>query len=170
MSSSQEVQRMLETHIRPDKSEEDEEKRSLIDEAVALATEDVLGAFLHVNYTLIERVGDDRVRTRAVLRTKTNGIGLLYNTGIGKRPKEIQTVLLPTKPQWKGQIEAYLRGHRCSPITAPTSVNEPTGETVYGKPVFQVIGMPSQELVEQIIRAFTESSLSVRRTDDGLAL
>ena len=159
MSSSQEVQRMLEKYIRPDTSENDDVKRRLIDEAVALATDNALRAFLDISRTLIELLGDNRIRTRAVVRTTTNGIGLRYDTGIGKRPTEIGTVLLPTRPQWKGQIEAYLRGHRRSPITVPASVNEQTGETVAGKPVFRAIAKPSQKLVEQITRAFADSSL-----------
>ena len=72
MSSSQEVQRMLEKYIRPDTSENDDVKRRLIDEAVALATDNALRAFLDISRTLIELLGDNRIRTRAVVRTTTN--------------------------------------------------------------------------------------------------
>ena len=153
-----EVAQLLQRYTRPGTSEDGEDKRGLVDEAVELATEQALRAFLCINVPLLDLAGDGRVRTRAAVQTKTNGIGLRYDTGVGARPTEIQTILLPTKSDWRGWIEAYLRGHQKPPVTAAAHV-DPTGETIDGRPVFRVIGKPSEELVKQLVRAFSTSSL-----------
>ena len=155
-----EVAQMLRRFTRSGTSEDGEDKRRLVDEAIELATEDTLRAFLCVNMQLLDLAGDDRVRTRAAVRTNTNGIGLRYDTGIGARPTEIQAILLPTRSNWKGQIEAYLRGHKESPVTTTAQVQVGvTGQTIDGRPVYRAIGMPSREMVAELVRAFTTSSL-----------
>ena len=160
-SPREEAQRMLTEHIRPGYSEDGADKRRLIPKALDLATWDVLMAFIEVNRALLDRVKRDRVRTRAAERTSTASIGLRYDTGKGARPIEILSVLLPTKPTWKGRIEAYIRGHERAPIDACDYVKN-TGETVAGKPVYRVIGEPSRELIRQLLSAFDNSSLSTR--------
>lgn len=116
-----EVAQMLRRYTRPGTSEDSEDKRRLVDKAIELATADTIRAFLCINVPLLGLAGDDRVKTRVVARTTTHGIGLRYDTGVGARPTEIQTILLPTRPQWKGWIEARLRGHEEPPVTAWSS-------------------------------------------------
>ncbi len=99
-----EVAQMLRRYIRPGTSEDSEDKKRLVEKAIELATADTVRAFLCINVPLLGLASDDRVRTRAVARTTTNGIGLRYDTGVGARPTEIQTILLPTSPKWEGWI------------------------------------------------------------------
>lgn len=159
MEAREEAHRMLSEHIRLGYSEDSADKRRLIPKVIDLATSDVLRAFVEVNRTLLDRVAQDRVRTRAADRTSTASIGLRYDTGKGARPTEILSVLLPTKPRWAGQIEAYIRGHDRAPIDTGDYVKE-TGETVAGKPVYRVIATPSPKLVRQLLSAFAGSALS----------
>ena len=158
-TAKDEARRMLLEHIRPEYSEDDADKRRLIPKAVDLATAEVLQAFVEVNCTLLGQVTHDRVRTRAVEHTSTASIGLRYDTGRGARPTEIFSILLPTKPRWKGQIEAYIRGHERAPIDAGDCVRE-TGETVARMPVYRVIAEPSPKLIRQLVSAFANSALS----------
>lgn len=160
-----EVLRLLEQSIRPGSSEGNEPKRSFPELAVSNSTAESLRTLLCVYHTIesIRRAGVV-VRTRAILRTGTDAVGLLWQEATGHR-REIQAVLLPTKPRWQGCVEAFLRGHEETPISGATRVNKPyclSGrlQLVDGKPNFHVIADGRPELIEQLIRAYRESSLS----------
>lgn len=156
MAIEDDIQRLLREYIRPGSSEGNEDKRRLVDKAVELAPQDVLRVFLDANLRLIDLAGKHRVRTRAVARTGKDGVGLRYDTGKGKKPTEIQTILLPTNRKWAGHIVAYFRGHDEAPVAGAT---EATRETIAGKPVFRVTAKPSKELVRQVVEALEASSL-----------
>ena len=60
---------------------------------------------------------------------------------------------------------AFLRGHDETPVSAPTKINGQycTGgkpHRIAGKPNFHVIAGPSPDLVEELVRAYKESSLT----------
>lgn len=150
------IRRLLCEYIRPGSSEDSEDKRFLIDKAVELAPQDVLRVYLDANCRLIDLAGKHRVRTRAVARTRRDGVGLRYDTGKGAKPTEIQTILLPTNRKWAGHIVAYFRGHDEAPVAGAA---EATGEVIAGKSVFRVTAKPSKELVGQVVEALKRSSL-----------
>ena len=150
------VLKMLRDNIWASYSESCDYKRHLPQKAIEFATAESLQSFLTVNDELQRMVGHGHYRTRDA----RGAIGIRYQEQPWQRgSREIQSVLLPTGRKWLGCIWAYLRGHDTSPITAWTYVNEPTGETIDGRPVFKVIGRPTSELAEQLIAAFRASSI-----------
>ena len=152
---------MLMDNIRKCSSESRDYKKCLPQKAIGFATDESLQSFLTVNDELQRMVGRGYYRTRAVM----GAIGIMYyeqayyEQAGRRRPREIQSVLLPTGRKWRGRIWAYLRGHHKSPITAPTCVNKPENRSIDGKPVFKVIACPTPELTSQLIAAFSASSL-----------
>ena len=164
---------MLRDNLRPGSSEdEDPDKQHLPREAVSYATPESLRAFLDIHEAISDIVDPTHYRTRHTGQTSTEGIGLAYYTHpMGDRPRvrgiEIQAVLLPTKPNRAGCIEAYLSGHNVSPITAHTFHNQRDGEKMRDRrPVYRIIGRPSQQLTQQIIDSFSRSSLFSRIQTD----
>ena len=160
---------ILTDNLRLGSSEADDpNKRHLPREAVSYATPESLRAFIDIHEALSDIVGPDNYRTRHTGQTSTEGIGLAYYTrpmGDGPRARgiEIQAVLLPTKVNRAGCIEAYLSGHNEPPITACTFHNQRDGEMMRdGRPVYRIIGRPSRQLTQQIIDSFTRSSLFSR--------
>ena len=160
------VLQLLSEKIRPGSSEGKEPRVRFPDLAVSNGTEESLRAFLCV-YRAIESIRTTaaiEVRTRAINHTSTNAIGIAWQEATGRR-REVQAVLLPTKPRWQGCVEAFLRGHDETPVGAPTKINMPyriSGERMLidGKPNFHVIAEPSPDLVEQLVMAYKESSLT----------
>lgn len=154
---------LLELNVRPGSSEETT-KRHLPQGAIECATEDSMRAFLCVCRTINSVMPDGiTVGTRGLLRTSTEGVGLAWQESTGRK-REIQAVLLPTKPRWRGRIEAFIRGHERTPVSAPAEVNEPhliggKPQRIGGKPNFHIVARPSAELVEQLIDAYKNSSL-----------
>ena len=148
--------KMLKDNIWAGYSESCEYKRDLPCKAIKFATPKSLQLFLTVNDELQQMVRRGHYRTRDA----RGAIGIRYQEQPCQRgSREIQSVLLPTGPKWRGYIWAFLRGHALSPITARTCVNEPTSDEVNNQPVFKVIGPPTPELTEQLIAAFGASSL-----------
>ena len=155
----QRVLDILTENIRPSSSEAAEYKAYLPTEAVNNSTPRSLRAFIEIHEALAELATRDNYRTRHAGRTSTEGIGISFYTHLG-RGIEIQSILLPTRSNWYGCIEAYLRGHDRSPLTAPTLHNARVGDEMRdGRPVFRVIGRPSRRFVTQLIDCFGRSSL-----------
>ena len=151
------VLKMLRDNILPGYGESERGQEALPQKAIEFATDESLWGFLAVNDQLQQMTGPGHYRTRAVY---TSAIGMRYHIRAGRpRSTEIQSVLLPTGPGRRGCILAYLRGHDMSPITAPTCVNNPTGQVIAGRPVFLVTAPPTSELTAQLIAAFRASSL-----------
>ena len=158
----QAVVNILTENINPERSEARSNKANLPMDAVSNTTLASLRAFLEVHEALSDILNPTHYRTRHAGRTSTEGIGIAYFTRhLDDRTKvEIQSILLPTKQNWRGSIESYLRGHSESPITAPTFHNQPLqNEIRAGMPVFRVVGNPSSRLVEQLIASFSRSIL-----------
>ena len=162
----QTVLNLLRENIHPDRNEANESRQHLPEEAIANATPDSLQAFFEILSAISNLLpSDDHYRTRFVEHSSTNGVGILYYTrpmgdGPQARGIQIQSILLPTKNKYVGCIEAYLRGHEHSPITAPLRCNEPVGnELIDGRPVFRIIGRPSRQLTQQVVNSFSRSSL-----------
>lgn len=162
----QQVLEILDLNVRPCSSEAKSAKAHLPRRAVECATEDSLRAFLCVCHAVnaISAGCAISARTRGLLRTSTESIGLAWQEKTGRR-REIQAVLLPTKQRWLGYVEAFLRGHHQTPVSAPATVNEPhlisgKPEQIDGKPNFHVVAQPSTELIRQLIDAYRSSSLT----------
>ena len=161
----QQVLQLLRKKIRLGSSECEEPKVHFPDLAVCNGTEQSLRTllFVHRGIELI-RTADVSVRTRAIRHTSTDAVGLAWQEATGRR-REIQAVLLPTKSAWQGCIEAFLRGHDETPVSAPTKVNKPHCiggdlQLIDGKPNFHIIAEPSPELIDQLVKAYEKSSLS----------
>ena len=157
---------ILTDNLRPGSSEaEDPNKQHLPRQAVLNATLDSLQCFVDIHDAISAIVSPFHYRTRHAGRTSTEGIGLAFYTrpmGDGARVRgiQIQSILLPTRVNMSGCIEAYLRGHAHSPITAPLLSNGRVGDEIRdGRPVFRIIGPPSRELTQQVIDSFRRSSL-----------
>lgn len=151
---------ILRDNIHPGKSEARAYKQDLPGLAVRNASPESLGAFIEVHNSLAGLVAPDHYRTRHADRTSTRGYGISYHTlPIGNGSKapgiEIQAVLLPTILEYSGFLEAYLRGHRHSPVAGAVD----TGEVRAGLPVFRVILRPSNRSVNGLIAAFSDSIL-----------
>ena len=164
---------ILTDNLRQGSSEaEDPNKQCLPRKAVRYATPESLRAFLDIHEAISDFVGPAHYRTRHTARTSTEGIGLAYYTrpmrdGPRVRGIEIQAILLPTESNGAGCIEAYFRGHCVSPITARTFHNQRDGDRVIdGRPVYRIIGQPSQQLIQQNIDSFSKSSLFSRIQTD----
>ncbi len=150
---------ILRTNIRTGSSEAEEYKQHLPEQAVRNATPDSLRAFIQVHNTLADLVGNDHYRTRHTGRTSTRGYGIAYYTHpFGNRQKgrgEIQGILLPTRDDYSGLLEAYLVGHRHAPVEGAIH----TGETRAGFPVFRVTLRPNPDYVNNLINEFRNSTL-----------
>ena len=162
----QAVLKILTDNLRSGSSEaENPNKQHLPAQAVSNATLDSLRAFIEIHEAISAIVGPGHYRTRHAGRTSTEGYGLAYYTrpmgdGPRARGKEIQSILLPTKANMRGCIEAYFRGHDASPISTPLIHNNRVGDVIIdGRPAFRIIGRPSTQLTEQIIYASRISSL-----------
>lgn len=152
---------ILRTNIRTGSSEAREYKQHLPEQAVRNANPDSLRSFIQVHNTLADLVGNDHYRTRHTDRTSTRGYGIAYFTHpFGNRQKgrgEIQGILLPTRDDYSGLLEAYLVGHRHAPFEGATPTR--SNEIRAGFPVFQVTLRPTRVFVNDLINAFRGSAL-----------
>ena len=168
---SQTVRGILRSNLRPGSSEASREKRSLLQTAIENGTPGSLQAFIEIHEALAELAGKDHCRTRHTLRTSTGGIGIQYFTHpFGNRQRgrgDIQSVLLPTVPRYKGFIESYFIGHDEPPVTGATVITTRVGQHVikFGHPTFQVIRRPSSCLASELVAAFRRSSQFSKMTE-----
>lgn len=149
--------------IRDDYREAAPDLRNLPLQAIDCATPESLQAFVEIHEALCQLVSPNHIRTRYIgVRTSTGGYGLAYYQApitskvTNRTNKEIQAVLLPIKPRWRGFLEVYYSGHDEKPVES-TDI-EAVG-TRAGKPVFHVRSTPSPQFVRQTIDAFRRSSL-----------
>ena len=154
---------ILRANIRDDYAEARPDRRILPRRAVDNATPEALRAFLAIQEGLSQLVDPSHIRSRYIgVATSTGGYGLAYyrnpiiSRAANRTNTEIQTVCLPTKPEWQGILEVYFSGHDEVPVQcAETQV---VG-TRAGQPVFHVRNAPTRRFVRQTIDAFRRSSI-----------
>ena len=168
------VLELLATNLHEDYAESRPDRQHLPRLATDFASAASLRALVEIHQHLTGIVDPRSYRTRYIgVQTSTGGYGISYyrdpviSKATNRTNKEIMAVLLPTKMVWGGFIESYLSGHDESPITVPTQCNEaerernrdPDLKLRDGRPVFHVIGAPSDQFLSQLIESFTRSSL-----------
>ena len=154
---------LLRDNIRDDYAEAGPGGQHWPQEAVDNATPQSLHAFSEIHEALSRLVRPAHIRTRHIgVRASTGGYGLAYyrapimSKATNRTNKEVQAVLLPTKPRWRGFLEVYYSGHDEAPVEA-TGIR--TVGPRAGQPVFHVRSAPSPQFVRQTITAFSRSSL-----------
>ena len=152
------VLNLLTNKIHPSYGESQTHRWGLPREAVDNATADSLRAFLDIHEALSQLVECDHIRTRYIgAGTSTGGYGLSYHRSpivYRARDNEIQAVLLPTKPGYRGMLDVYFSGHARAPIRG---ANEIPGRRA-GHPVFRVISAPTPQFVRQVIDVFSSAT------------
>ena len=159
----QEVLQILRGNICDGFVEAQPARQGLPQQAIETATSESLQAFLDIHEGLSRIVDSSRMRTRYTgVRSSTGGYGIAYyrdpitGSTTNRTNREIQAVLLPTKPNWYGALEMYFSGHSRPPVPADDVESEGTRE---GHPVFRVRSTPSRRLVSQSISALSNSAI-----------
>ena len=160
----QSVLSILRDNIRDDYGEARPDRQHLPQLAVDHSTPESLGAFVEIHQALSRIVDSSHIRTRYTnVSSSTGGYGISYyrdpiiSSSTNLTNREIQAVLLPTKPQWAGSLEAYFRGHPEAPVEA---ADVQIVGTLAGHPVFRVRSAPTLRIVRQTIAAFRNTSLN----------
>lgn len=152
---------LLRNNIHPDYGEAQAHRQGLPREAVDISTAESLRAFLEIHEALSQLVECDHIRTRYTgVQTAARGYGLAYRRDPVRRGSpntEVQAVLLPTNPDFRGMLEIYFSGHNELPVdTNDAETVEPPRQ---GFPVFRARFMPTPQLIRQSIDAFRRSGL-----------
>ena len=152
------VLNLLRNKIHPDYGEAQTHRQGLPQEAVDNSTAESLRAVLDIHEAFSQLVECDHIRTRYIgAGTSTGGYGLSYHRSpivYRARDNEIQAVLLPTKPGYRGVLDVYFSGHARAPIR---EAKEVPGRRV-GLPVFRAISTPTPQFVRQTIDAFSNAT------------
>ncbi len=157
MTLRDDVLEILTANILEERVEGEAHRQDLPDKAVNNASTESLKAFIRVFEGLSSQVPESHYRTRGTDRNATHGYGIEFYT----RPTNvrgrlrIQSVLLPTRERFGGQIEAYLAGHSESPLTAiPRECTRRRDGFAYG-----YVEPPTELLVREMVSAFQNSAL-----------
>ena len=157
----QNVLNLLRDYIHPDNGEAQANRQDLPQQAVATATPESCRAFLEIHEALSRLVDRFHIRTRYTgLQTATRGYGLAYRRDPVRRGSpntEVQAVLLPTNPDFRGMLEIYFSGHNELPVD--TNDAETVDPPRQGFPVFRARFLPTPQLIRQSIDAFRRSGL-----------
>ena len=149
---------ILRFNTHPDRAESAPSRRRLPEEAVNNATPDSLRAFVEVFEEISHLLPPSHYRTRYTDRTRTLGYGITFytrSTDSPHRTARIQSVLLPTKQDYAGCLEAYIAGHDESPVTSDPVAIYPR----WGTNEYWIIDQPSPRLVRELVQAFHDSAL-----------
>ena len=157
MTVRDDVVEILRASILEERGEGRAPLQHLPDVAVENASAESLGAFRIVFEALSAQVPESHYRTRYTHKIAPRGYGIMFCTRPANetRLRHIQCVMLPTRARFNGQLEAYVYGHRDSPLTAaPAEVIPRRNDTV-----FRYVERPTATLVSELIRAFQSSAL-----------